>query len=502
MQAGGSAIFDVDLGASDLITLGDGTIAIKIQGATQLTGALNIDNTLDIDTSTANPVTITTDLQTASSGLTIEMDGADVSAQQYGLEIEYKDDAQTNCDFIICKDDADGSPATVFSVASDGAIASTGSIDVDGACNLGDTTAGSDVALGNSTGNITVLSDNVDFTLTDAIDNVFQIIQAAGGTLFDIDLGASDLITIGDGTIAVKIEGSTQLTGALDIDNTIDLDTATANPVDITSSIQTASTVLHVYCSGADISAQQYLLALDYHDDGQANADFLVCRDHVSADTKFSISEEGNTAIAGTIDVDGSCNLGDTTAGSDVAIGNSTGNITCLGDNVDFTLTDATDDVFQLVKAGGSALFDIDLGTNDLITLSDGTVAVKINAATQVVKLANVTDTTNARTITSADYGKTIFYTYAGAVTVTLPAAGEPAGSWFRCCNANSDTTAPTYATPVADNLITFNNATADSVTYGTGHRIGSSVMFISNGSFWMAFNESANNTMTITDGA
>ncbi|HUV38610.1 MAG TPA: hypothetical protein VMY39_03310, partial [Planctomycetota bacterium] len=105
-------------------------------------------------------------------------------------------------------------------------------------------------------------------------------------------------------------------------------------------------------------------------------------------------------------------------------------------------------------------------------------------------------------TIDSTNYGTTIFYTQAGAVAVTLPAAGEGAGSWFRCVNANSDTTAPTYTTPVADNLVAFNNATADSVTFGTGHRIGSSVLFISNGSFWVAINENGACTMTVTDAA
>lgn len=114
--------------------------------------------------------------------------------------------------------------------------------------------------------------------------------------------------------------------------------------------------------------------------------------------------------------------------------------------------------------------------------------------------LATETVSGNSDTITSANYGTTIFYTQAGAVAVTLPAAGEPIGSWFRCVNANSDTTAPTYSTPVADNLVTFNNASADSVTFGAGHRIGSSVLFISNGSFWVVWNESASNTMTVTD--
>lgn len=130
--------------------------------------------------------------------------------------------------------------------------------------------------------------------------------------------------------------------------------------------------------------------------------------------------------------------------------------------------------------------------------LVDGTST--LTGALRASVLSTVTEAGAALTVDSTYYGKTIFLTQAGAVAVTLPAAGVAAGSWFRCVNANSDTTAPTYSTPVADNLIAPNNATADSVTFATGHRIGSTVLFISNGSFWMVINESTGCTMTVTD--
>ena len=60
----------------------------------------------------------------------------------------------------------------------------------------------------------------------------------------------------------------------------------------------------------ADLANNAYLLDLEYTDDGQANADFLKCSDN-NGDIKFSIQEEGNTAIAGTLAVTGQI-IGDT----------------------------------------------------------------------------------------------------------------------------------------------------------------------------------------------
>jgi len=129
----------------------------------------------------------------------------------------------------------------------------------------------------------------------------------------------------------------------------------------------------------------------------------------------------------------------------------------------------------------------------------DGAGNVQAVGTFRPLRMATKTISADSYTCSIADYGKTLYFTYAGAVTVTLPGNGAPAGSWFRCVNANSDTTAPTYAAATADTLIAPNDAQADSVTFATGHRIGSCVRFQSNGSYWVAVNESTGCTMTIT---
>jgi hypothetical protein len=109
---------------------------------------------------------------------------------------------------------------------------------------------------------------------------------------------------------------------------------------------------------------------------------------------------------------------------------------------------------------------------------------------------------TNASTwtLTSADYGKTFNCPGKAAQAIALPAAGAAAGSWMRFIGTGDNSYAPTFATPISDNLIAPNNATADSVTYGTGHRIGFALILMSNGTYWCALNENAGCTMTVTD--
>ncbi|MBI4437401.1 hypothetical protein HY631_00410 [Candidatus Uhrbacteria bacterium] len=82
-------------------------------------------------------------------------------------------------------------------------------VDFDGAANIADTTAGSDVAMGNATGNLTFLSDNADFTLTDATDNVFQLLNATNGRLYlDVDAGATDTVALGNTTDVLTLAGN------------------------------------------------------------------------------------------------------------------------------------------------------------------------------------------------------------------------------------------------------------------------------------------------------
>ncbi len=72
-------------------------------------------------------------------------------------------------------------------------------------------TAGSNTTLGNSTGDFTVAGDDIDFTVTAATDDVFQILSSASSQVFcDIDLGATDAITWGDNSNA----GATTVVGA------------------------------------------------------------------------------------------------------------------------------------------------------------------------------------------------------------------------------------------------------------------------------------------------
>jgi hypothetical protein len=115
-------------------------------------------------------------------------------------------------------------------------------------------------------------------------------------------------------------------------------------------------------------------------------------------------------------------------------------------------------------------------------------------------KFETVKETSAARTITSSDYGKIIFLNYAGAVAVTLPTNGAAIGSTFACVIDGSDSCAPVFTASAANTLITFNNkTTCDSVTFGSGHRVGAMVVFISTGSYWVAVSPSALATMTVT---
>lgn len=125
-------------------------------------------------------------------------------------------------------------------------------------------------------------------------------------------------------------------------------------------------------------------------------------------------------------------------------------------------------------------------------------LAVDTAGASTLPYWATVAETTNARACTSADYGKTILLSYAGAVAITLPANGSPGGAWIRFINIGSDSTVPTIAAATNDTLIAPNDAAADSVTFATGHRIGSCVLAISTGTYWVVMNQSTGCTMTV----
>ena len=109
--------------------------------------------------------------------------------------------------------------------------------------------------------------------------------------------------------------------------------------------------------------------------------------------------------------------------------------------------------------------------------------------------------TTNAIVLTANDYNQIQTIHTNAAVAITLPANGAPAGTWIDVAvhGAASDDCAPTIAAATADTLITTNSADSDSVTYGSGHRIGAHAHFWSDGSFWHAENRGGT-TMTVND--
>jgi hypothetical protein len=88
-----------------------------------------------------------------------------------------------------------------------------------------------------------------------------------------------------------------------------------------------------------------------------------------------------------------------------------------------------------------------------------------------------------------------------GAVSITLPANGAAAGAWidFAVESSMTDSCIPTIATATADTLVMINGIDADSVTFGTGHRIGAYCRMWSDGSFWH-YQNMGPTTITVND--
>jgi len=145
--------------------------------------------------------------------------------------------------------------------------------------------------------------------------------------------------------------------------------------------------------------------------------------------------------------------------------------------------------------------FSIEATTSGtLIIAQDGTTIFTLSS-TGFGQPTPVTENTTSRTVTSADYGKLISVTTNAAVAVTLPANGAAIGSWFDIATGASsdDDCAITVSAATADTLVGPNDVDLDSVTWGTGHRIGAYARFWSDGSFWHVLNLGGT-TMTYTD--
>lgn len=120
----------------------------------------------------------------------------------------------------------------------------------------------------------------------------------------------------------------------------------------------------------------------------------------------------------------------------------------------------------------------------------------RINFNSAAIYKTTVAITSNTPTITSAYYGKTILWSPTGSGSFTLPANGATAGSWFEVVLLTNQTI--TISSATAGTLITNGSTIANSVEFSTAsHKIGASVMFISNGTYWIAINKS-DCTMTV----
>jgi hypothetical protein len=151
-------------------------------------------------------------------------------------------------------------------------------------------------------------------------------------------------------------------------------------------------------------------------------------------------------------------------------------------------------------SASGRKAFtkDIRLQNGESIdNATDGVVAVTGALLAPVESTATNATTTIDGATCATYYGKTVFITNVAAVTVTLPANGAAAGTWFRLIRTGDEALDVNAAT--ADTLITTNNATADGISFDNTADIGATVKFISNGTVWIAINES-DQTMTVVD--
>lgn len=281
--------------------------------------------------------------------------------------------------------------AGVFSITAldidDGNIANVGDISLDTITSDGTTigiglTAGDDITIGTSAGDVTIISDDVTFTVTDAVDDVFQIKSSAGAVVFDVDLDADDTITVGSGAQKIVIassnwdvdnagaftnltgivsSGTANFTGTLDADGDVAINFS-VNTEEMT--ITSEDGVLYTAAEGpvlitnleVDMTTQNYLLRLAYVDDEDSEADYFACiNDSTSTkDIDFKIEELGKTTIRGVAATD----VLTLTAGY---LRLTDGDIILAEGQIDtLTTTDETSAIVRDLTAASTAVFEVE----------------------------------------------------------------------------------------------------------------------------------------------
>lgn len=186
-----------------------------------------------------------------------------------------------------------------------------------------------------------------------------------------------------------------------------------------------------------------------------------------------------------------------TVSGADI-VGGNTDSINIGGTDATFKFIRNDAGTVTITSADNNADADLTVvagGTGDVTVgdVTDSTVTIPIQTC--------VTEGTTSRICTSADYGKLVIVTNMAAVSVVLPANGAPAGASIEIATGGvaDDTCIPTISAASADTLVGPNDIDLDSVTWGTGHRIGAHAKFWSDGSFWHVQNLGGT-TMTYND--
>lgn len=186
---------------------------------------------------------------------------------------------------------------------------------------LGDNVASLEFTNGTDTGTcyLDFIADRGD----DAGDYTRLLFPATGGMLFQSDITTEDTlatkITVTsagavtlNSTLAVTgvatLTAIPVLNGGLDVNEDVDIDFDATDEEFAIESSAPGSIVSRVYANSANPSTTT-LLSLDFSANSDADGTYLTCRDNSAGDTVFSVGEDGNTVVAGTLAVTGASTL-------------------------------------------------------------------------------------------------------------------------------------------------------------------------------------------------
>jgi hypothetical protein len=219
------------------------------------------------------------------------------------------------------------------------------------------------------------------------------------GIVYAEHFDSSDDAVIDDNLL---VSGTATLTeqsvhsGGLNVDEDIDID-FDANDEEITidqatNSYASGGSIIRVFSAeDANGDNQQYQLRLAYANDAGANNEFIICQDNsdgtaANGDAKFTVAEEGNTTIAGTLSVDGATDLDDL----DIDIAselNIDGELVCIGATGDGDTADGDNDL--VVK--GDAEVDGTLRVDTLLDINED-IDIDLDAGDEEIHIRQSTN--------------------------------------------------------------------------------------------------------------